>query len=263
MNRIVLIFVIFFTLQSFSQKDSIVTYFNAKNLATTNKTDFKFIQVTTKKNDSLWLFRRFLKNGKLFNYWHSKTSDSKQKVGEFVSFDLNDSIKSIFFYNDKGLKHGKYSSWFINRKKNTEGNYINGKKEGLWKYYYYNGKIAARGFFKKDSLLKEQFFDVDGNNKPKPKDLSKKAKFKGGINKFRNKIRDINNKIDVKLRGKIHISFIVDVNGEINFVKIFGATPKFLSDIIITNIKKIKGWEPAEHLGRKIPVNFSFPITFK
>ena len=265
MNIRFTLFFLFISIVSFSQNDTIVNYYDYQNKKTKLKPKHvKFTEIITKKNDTLFRYSRYRNNGKIFAYWHSKTIDSKNKVGQFVMFNRYDSISSVTYYNQKGLKSGKETKWFSNRNINAEGYYKNGKKEGAWKFYHFNGKIAAKGFFKNDSLIKAYYFDENGIKKQKPKDCCYKvAEFKGGIKKFIKKIQTVNKKFVNVFKGEIYINYDITVDGNLNNIEIVGNVPPYLKNILINHLKQIEGWQPAEHLGRKIESTKTQRIAFK
>lgn len=265
MKRTFFIILVFFSLCTFSQKDTIINFYNFNNQKSLSKpNDLKFIEVLIKKNDTLWRFERYKANGHLFCFWHSKTKDSQQKIGQFITFDKNDSISSITYYNQKGLRSGRTKAWFPNRNVNYEGSYKNGKRNGVWKFFHFNGKIAARGFFKNDTLIKQFYFDEFGKSiKVKEDCCTREQRFKGGINKFRNKLKKFTKTINYQLIGDLYVDFSIDINGNIDDVEIYGYAPNNVKQELITFFKNIKGWEPAIHLNRKVPSNYFIKLNFK
>jgi uncharacterized protein len=48
-----------------------------------------------------------------------------------------------------GQKYGYWENYLFNRIC-SKGSFVNGKRNGLWKYYYYEGMINTEGVFKND-----------------------------------------------------------------------------------------------------------------
>ena len=46
--------------------------------------------------------------------------------------------------------HGPFSSWHTADQKKSEGQYVDGEKDGKWNYWYSNGKKEKEGTFKND-----------------------------------------------------------------------------------------------------------------
>ena len=262
-KHVLTLIILFFSLLSFSQEE-IITLYNSKRKETKDPSKAKFYQRLTKEKDSLWLFRMYRRNNQLASYCYSKTKDSKKKIGQKVSFGLNDSISSIIFYNNKGEKHGKFSAWFDNRNKSYEGRYINGKREGLWRNYFYSGEIAARAFFKNDSLITEKFYDKNGNERVlKGNCCRKKPEFTGGIKKYKKIVQRLASKLEWKIKGTITVDYTISVTGDLTNIRIYDTLPDNLGLEIITFFKQIKGWKPAFNNGRPIPIQHSFKLIFE
>ncbi|MGC6285922.1 MAG: hypothetical protein ACON4X_09745, partial [Polaribacter sp.] len=75
-----------------AQNDTIVNFLNRKGLPTQDKSEAAGYQAIIKRNDSLYKVMRFQLNGKLFAYWFSTSVDAKNKIGQSVTVDNNDSI---------------------------------------------------------------------------------------------------------------------------------------------------------------------------
>ena len=263
-KNIIPLLTIFFSINSFTQDNVIVTLYDTKGKVTKDPLKARVIQKLTKENDSLWLFSRFRRNNQLAAYWYSKTKDSKNKIGQMVTIDINDSISSIVYYNKKSEKHGKFSSWFDNRNLSFEGRYIKGKREGVWRQYYYTGELAAKAFFKSDSLLQQKYYDKKGNEKELEDNCCrKKPMFKGGIKKYKRIVQKFVRNLKYKIKGSITVDYTISITGDLTNVRIYDSIPEELSDEIITFFKTIKGWEPAYFAGRKIPMQNSFRVNFK
>lgn len=70
-------------------------------------------------------------------------------------------IKETFFKNN-GKKEGNYVSYYYNGQILVECSYINNLIQGYYKIYYYNGNIALKCFYKDDKRDGE-FINYDSN----------------------------------------------------------------------------------------------------
>jgi len=258
-NYLFLILALLLTTNLFSQ-DSIVNYLDSKGKIV-NKEYATQIETLVKK-DTLWQRTKYFRNGKIKNFGHYKNIDKKQHIGEFITYYRNGQVSSLLFYNYQGKKNGRYQNWFDSGKLSYSGTYLNDKKESIWSYYHYNGIEASRLYYKNDSILKTIIFDDKGKELNVGLIEEIKAKFKGGNKKFNSKLKNLTKGIDFKLKGKIHINFVVGIDGEIKDVVISEELPEELNKKIISYFEDIKGWEPAIHMNRRIPVNFTIPIMF-
>jgi antitoxin component YwqK of YwqJK toxin-antitoxin module len=264
MKKILLIIIVFIcTIKGYSQ-DSIVNYLDRKGKIVTKNNAVELETIV--KKDTLWRVTKYFSNGKIKKQGHFKGKDKKNPVGKFMTFNRNGVISSMWFYDLKGRKKGNYISWFDKGSISFSGIYMNDLKEGIWKYYHYNGKEACKQYFKKDSLMKTILYNEIGNVTNNKLIEKRNPIFKGGQEKFKAKIRklenDLSNLYD-KVEGKIQVYFIVDVDGNIKDISVDKKIPKSLQSQIKYHFKRIKGWEPAIYMNRKIPIYYSIPLTFK
>lgn len=49
--------------------------------------------------------------------------------------------------NEKGIRQGKFTEFYENGQKKSEGEYLNSRKVGDWRYYYPDGKLEQQGRF--------------------------------------------------------------------------------------------------------------------
>jgi len=89
-----------------------------------------------------------LKDGELdgkFTQWHE--NGQKMKEGS---------------YKD-GKEDGKVTEWYENGQKYSEFNYKDGKEDGKWTEWYENGQKWYEATLKDGELIKETYWDEDGN----------------------------------------------------------------------------------------------------
>jgi hypothetical protein len=252
-----------------AQNDTIVNFLNRKGLPTQDKSEAAGYQAIIKRNDSLYKVMRFQLNGKLFAYWFSTSVDAKNKIGQSVTVDNNDSIATVDFYGKNGLKNGKSEGWFDNRNRNFVGRYVNGKKEGLWRFYHYNGKIAKQAFYRNDQFVKGAYFDEDGNKMQTNLEDCPEALFKGGRSAYDKEIKNIKNRIKKTLGRKyrtkysfqMQMTYTVGVDGKIKDVTILNEVPKDVKSLVVNNIRNITGWIPKINHNRKLPARINNAIT--
>ncbi|AZJ31387.1 MULTISPECIES: toxin-antitoxin system YwqK family antitoxin [Tenacibaculum] len=265
MKKIFLLLLVFININGYSQKDSIINYLDKKGNIINNKEKAMSFEIITKSADSLWLVRKYKRSGKLYNYTHYLTKEKKIKIGESVSFNKNGKISALTFYNKKGKRNGRIQTWFDNGNKDIEGVYIDGKREGVWKIYHYNGKLAGRGIAKSDSIIKTTYYNDKGEKIDDLKNIIKEKRptFKGGKDKYYKQLKKLTSKISYKVKGQIIVEYVIDIKGAVRDVTINEKVPKKLENEIVRFFENLKGWEPAIHMNRKIPFNFSQPLNFR
>lgn len=261
---------LFFNFNSFSQKDSIVNYFDSNGLSTTIKEKIDFVEIISKVNDTLWKRETISRTGKLLSYTHYKSKDKKYQIGESVHYHFNGKVATLSFYNNKGLLHGKEQRWFYTGSKDREGFYKNDKKQGVWKYYHINGNLAAKLIYKDDFLVNSFLFDENGNKQDNnksfvitPYDIVEPPEFKGGHQKYIEEIQDIISESNFDIQGRVKLGYTIDVNGRIKEVTIDEKIPQKLFEEINSFMKNMKGWKAGKNSNRRVPFRFSHILVFK
>jgi antitoxin component YwqK of YwqJK toxin-antitoxin module len=54
----------------------------------------------------------------------------------------------VLMSDDQVINHGKYTEFYANGKKFSEGNYVNGVHDGVWSFWHENGELAKTVTFK-------------------------------------------------------------------------------------------------------------------
>ena len=67
------------------------------------------------------------------------------------------------YYYTMGIENGIWRMWHENGNIYIEQNKNNGKTKGLWKEYYENGKIKEIGEYLEDEYMPKDFWDEEGN----------------------------------------------------------------------------------------------------
>ncbi len=84
-----------------------------------------------------------------------------QKQGEVISFHADGHVAGKWTYQDDTLQ--TLAQFHPNGSVSLKGNYVHGRREGLWMRYHANGKLAERSHYVAGVLEGEQeFFDSTG-----------------------------------------------------------------------------------------------------
>jgi len=261
MKKIVLIIIALVCTNKNYSQDSIVNFLDKKGEIVEKQYAVEIETIV--KKDTLWKVTKYYRTGKIKKQGHFKTKDKKMPVGEFVSFNRKGKVSTILFYDLFGKKEGRKKVWFDTGKISSTGIYLKDMKEGVWKYYHYNGNKACVQYFKNDSIIKTTIYNQDGDEIIGDFIEKRKAKFKGGIKKFNNKLKKLVNNLDYKIKGKVYVNFVINVDGKITDVEIDDTLPDKLNTQIVSFFEKIEGWQPAIHMNRKYPISFSIPLSFR
>ncbi|WP_299007865.1 hypothetical protein [uncultured Tenacibaculum sp.] len=264
MKKILLLIVVFICANGYSQKDSITSYLDRELKITTNKNEAKYIETIVKK-DSLWEFALYYRDGKIFKKRFSKNNVGKKYVGKSLEFHRNGKLSKRSFYNVEGELEGKILTLFDNGNKNYTGFHKNGVPSGLWKYYHYNGNLAAKFYHDANGDIEKYILFNEKGEELKDDVYTKfrKPVFKKGEEEFSSKINYLMDNLSYAINTKIDINFIIDVDGSIRDVWVANTIPNKLGEEISNFFESIKGWEPAEEMNRKIPYIYSIALNIK
>jgi len=68
---------------------------------------------------------------------------------------------------------------------------------------------------------------------------------------------------EMGIQGRVIVQFVISKDGSITKVKVLRGIDKNLDAEAVRIVKKLPKMQPAEQRGRKVPVSFMLPITFK
>lgn len=62
----------------------------------------------------------------------------------------------------KWIRHGRFTAFHKNGELASEGNYVDGLEDGVWRDFHENGRLAAEGCYEKGRETGEwQYWDAD------------------------------------------------------------------------------------------------------
>lgn len=142
-------------------QDTIVSYLDNKwRKSTIEESKYKRLVIFLEENH--YQVEDYLKNGQPVFKGQFKSAKVKEPFGEFVNYDEFGTIREVYYFNTDGLLDQKYLVYTENGVKDSERFYSNGKKDGLWKWYYDNGSICWFEQWRNDTLVMLQQFNVEG-----------------------------------------------------------------------------------------------------
>ena len=97
---------------------------------------------------------------KLVNVFEG-TGLNETLVGKYGFYD--DGVKSFIEVYSNNKKHGKSISWNNEGSVIVEGNYENGRMNGLWKWYYENGQPQKEESYKGGNRISKKCWNEDGD----------------------------------------------------------------------------------------------------
>jgi TonB family protein len=167
----------------------------------------------------------------------------------------------IFGQNGDGISHGYWS----NGNPSQRGAYKQGKKDGMWTYFYNNGKKSQEVNYIADSAMSYTCYDEKENLQKDNCVYEKEASFPGGDKKWRqyleNKINSGSLPVE-KLYGTVWIQFVVNSDGSITDVKVIHSVDASLDNIVVNIIKGSPKWQHAVQYNRPVKAYRRQPFTF-
>lgn len=195
-------------------------------------------------------------------------SDNLIKQGSYELLKNNNLIVSGNYINN--VKNGKWTLYHLNTTKSAEGDYNNGKRVGIWKFYNNKDQLIQTYDFEKEILtnegpLKKGTIPKVGNGKYSGLLFTdKEPEFKNGKDELLNFIKS-NYKYSeltkqTSSKGVIYVGAILDEKSNLSEIKVLKGIDEILDTeaLRVTNLMKGK-WNSAEFEGEKIAKKIVIP----
>ncbi|TDD76947.1 energy transducer TonB [Flavobacterium caseinilyticum] len=232
MKKLLLLFVLFFSVQIFSQDK---VYFTE---------DFK--ELPSADNAIYYTIYEDSPEGTLrTTYYLDNTVYSKDQFSNYKRRILN----------------GTSEKWYKNGVKEMHSIYIKGKQEGIQTRYFENGKIKRTENFKNGEFVDGNCFDENGTEIDFfPYFI--KPEFPGGMKAFYDYVAN-NFKSPNSAKGEIKIGFFVELDGTLNHFEVLKSINKEMDLSAIRLLVNSPKWTPGKVDGKNARVKFSIPLTVK
>lgn len=145
-------------LNCFSQDSTVIYYTSSWKI--TDKPNAHYYRVLKKISDNHWEVDDYTTDNIPYFSGQFKSEKVKEPFGEFINYGADGTILEVYHYNNESELDGPYLTYTENGLKDTERFYKNGKKEGLWKWYYETGTVAWFEQWSNDSLVMLQQFST-------------------------------------------------------------------------------------------------------
>ncbi len=142
-------------------QDTITTYLDSRWKKTASS-DYKYKRVIFKIGENHYQVEDYLKNSQAVFKGQFKSDKVKNPYGEFINYDENGTIREVYNFNFEGKLDKEYNVFTEKGTKDSERFYSNGKKHGLWKWYYDNGSVCWFEQWRNDTLVMMQQFSPEG-----------------------------------------------------------------------------------------------------
>lgn len=252
--------IVLMSINSYSQKDSIVNYLGRK-FEKVDKKEAWYTQTIVNKG-TVWEAIVYYPNGKPKFEGRFKEMKLKTRLGVFKKFNEKGSLKSIENYNSDGKKEGIYLYFNDEGEQITNGLFTNGKRNGVWKYYDDYKKIRARIVYNQDKIITYKLWNEKGEVLNEELILSRKPNFEGGFEAFKEKL---NNELIGKLKKKgLTTNFLVRCTvtekGQVENLTVLPSLKEDYRKEIETFFYSLENIEPAILTNRKVSYQIDLPI---
>jgi TonB family protein len=214
------------------------------------------------KKVNVW--RRFSDDGKLID---SAFYRDGFIYGTALTWYTDGSVQDSLFFENNG--NGISRGYWPNGKPKESGNFIAGKKNGLWTYNYKSGMKCQEVKYEADSALSYTCYDLNGQVQSKDCYYEKEAVFGSGDKGWRKYLGDRLSSASFpraynegKIYGTVYIQFVVDSDGKVTDVKVIKSAAPELDKIALNIIQQSPRWEPAVQFNRNVRAYRKQPITF-
>lgn len=229
-------------------------------------------------------YEKDMKNGIFIYYSNRRTYESagrydkEQVVGKWEEFHWNGELRNEVFYGDETFTasvfdslgnqqvvngNGKSKHWYANGQVAEEGEYRNGKKEGMWYGFHPDGKPYYKEQYRDNRLIHGVSQGKDGRRYVYDH-LSEYPFPVNGMPAFKKYI-DQNKRRPFRLitHGKVKVVFTVGVDGSTWSYVIMQSLSPECDEEAIRLVKEGPAWRPALlHGQEKVPSQGYVEIEF-
>lgn len=198
-------------------------------------------------------------------------SDNSTKQGSYELTKNGIIVEKGEYVNN--LKDGEWKIFHENGTKSAEGNFKNGKRIKIWKFYNNQNELIQTYNFENNFLTNEGSLKGEkietGNGRFKGLLFTdRQPTFENsskGINDFiKNNFNYSEIRKETDAKGKIYVSAVLLENGELIELKILRGINEILDNEAMRIVKLMKGkWNPAEFEGEKLTKKIVIPITIE
>lgn len=142
-------------------QDTTTVFLDASWKKTSSK-DYKYKRFIIKIGDNHYQVEDYLKNSQAVFKGQFKSEKVKNPYGEFINYDEHGTISEVYNFNSNGNLDKEYLVFTEKGTKDSERFYSDGKKDGLWKWYYDNGSVCWFEQWRNDTLVMLQQFSPEG-----------------------------------------------------------------------------------------------------
>jgi TonB family protein len=174
--------------------------------------------------------------------------------------------KSTYKDGYRKILHG-YSATYAGKHLGSEGRYVEGKQEGLWKYYHQDGAVSAVVTYKDNKRESASYFKPDGQPETDLQKAEHLPSFPGGSNAWGTylvkNLRYPPEALKTQTSGQVRVEFTVTATGEIRDIIAVSGPSEELKSEAMRVVRMMPGWNPGVQFNRPVKVRYTMPISFR
>ncbi len=239
---------------------------------------FCLISLQSKAQETLYYDQNYdpVKSQKLARFMEVKkcAADDGNKCSiDIYALDKKQLISSRNYsnYAERTL-HGQYSRWNYDGALLMETRYENGRKQGIQRCYYTEGKLKKELQWDNDTVVTGALYLDDGTllkqvNQEDVEDGMIIPMFPGGpkaMYKYLAKTVEYPREaVEKGYSGQVVLTFLVAKSGEISEIEVRKSPHPSLDGALVAAIKKMPLWEPGRLDGVPMPAHYTLPFKFQ
>jgi hypothetical protein len=264
------LFLLFNSLITFGQKDTIFYFSKLNKVVETKDSAFFSSELTKDKKGKLILKENILSDNKWINY----NTYEVQKVSDTAYYFISAlKGKSAYLRSYNRRNDGFYVREYINSILTREGmskTIFPLIQEGYWKEYRkFNGKVMTESIFKENQLVSNKYWALDGTCITDVFTCADKDPiYEGGESEL---LKFISHNLnyphsarDKNISGRVILLFVLTKEGNIRGIDFLAhVDPEIdLEALRVINLIPSEKWQPAEINNKKVNYFYAIPINF-
>jgi len=208
---------------------------------------------------------QFHTNGKL----HRILEHGDEGIHVRLAWNKSYHYKVKELYDSTGVAIVKDGKGYVKEKDDAfigEGLYLNGMREGLWKFTRADKAVTSEETFAAGKFLSGKVINSDGSSRTYDKEALT-PEFKGGMDGFNRylsrKIQFPADAMRLGITGKVYVSFVVEADGSISDIKLLNRIYPSLDREALRVIARSPEWIPGQQHGIPVRVVFNVPVSYQ
>jgi len=263
LTKLIFTCILFHMLSVGHSQDTLITYFDSDWKKIDSKEGAEFFRKSFDA-DGKRAFYDYYINGKIQSTGSYQTAKEEVKEGTFTYYS-EEGVKTKIIGYRNGNKNGLYRSFFDDKQVKLEANYVDGKKDGIWKWYHKNGQPCSVETYENDEMQSAVYFDESGNEMEYTEPVTRPTY--GGSDEALLAYIEENFSYPAEARahnieGTVVLKFLVDQNGFTSNHEVERSVHEWLDNEALRILSTMKQWTPGKAHNQSAKFEYRLPINF-